>query len=118
MGVTVGVERGDTLFEAAAKVGVDVDTICGGNGLCGKCKVLVRDPALVLAKPIDHLHLAADEVADGYRLSCQIRPDTDLVVDVPTAGKRRIKILHDGLQRDVPLRPNVLKIHLPYISPR
>ncbi|MDH3755887.1 MAG: ASKHA domain-containing protein, partial [Acidimicrobiia bacterium] len=118
MGVTVDVRRGETLFEAAADVGVDVDTICGGNGVCGKCKVRVGEPHLVPAKPIDHVHLAAVEVARGYRLSCQIKAADDLVVDVPAGGRRSIKILHHGLQRDVPLRPNALKIHLPYLPPR
>lgn len=118
MDVTVAITRGDSLFEAAAEVGVEVDTICGGNGLCGKCKVRVVDPSVVAAKPIDHVHLAADEVASGYRLSCQIKAEVDLVVEVPATARRSIKILHEGVQRDVPLRPNSLKIHLPYVPPR
>ena len=118
MGVTVAVDSGDTLFEAAAAVGVDVDTVCGGNGLCGKCKIRVTDPGAVAALPIDEIHVPADQIADGFRLSCQIRPESDLVVDVPEAGRRTIQILHTGLQREVALRPNVLKIHIPHKPPR
>ena len=118
MGITVEVDRGDTLFEAAAAVGVDVDTICGGNGLCGKCKVRVNDQESVAAQAVDHVHIAAEQIADGYRLSCQIRAQTDLAVDVPETGRRTIQILHAGTQRDVALRPNVLKIHLPHTPPR
>jgi len=118
MGVTVEVPRGETLFRAAADVGVEVDTVCGGNGLCGKCKVLVTDESSVAAKPIDHVHLNGDEIRDGYRLSCQIEANEDLVVSVPPAGARNVKILHHGVQREVPLRPNVLKIHLPFVPPR
>ncbi len=118
MGVTVDVPRGETLFRAAADVGVEVDTVCGGNGLCGKCKVLIADDSSVAAKPIDHVHLSGDEIRDGYRLSCQIEATEDLVVSVPPAGTRKVKILHHGVQREVPLRPNVLKVHLPFVPPR
>jgi len=118
MDVTVAVPHGRSLFEAAAKVGVEVDTVCGGNGLCGKCKVRVREPEGVPAKPIDYVHLSGEEVTSGMRLSCQIEADHDLEIDVPPTDRRNIRILHHGEQREIPLRPNVLKIHLPYVPPR
>jgi len=118
MGVTYDVPYNETLFDAAAEVGVEVDTVCGGNGSCGKCKVRFEaDP--VPAKPIDHVHLSGGEILQGYRLSCQVEACRDMVVTVPPAGSRaHVRILHQGVQRDVPLRPNVLQIHIPYANPR
>ena len=118
MATTVNVARGDTLFRAAADVGVEIDTVCGGSGLCGKCGVRVIDPTLVPAKPIDHIHLRGDDVANGFRLSCQIEATQSLAVEVPPARNRSVRILHHGEVRDVPVRPNVLKIHVPYSPPR
>jgi uncharacterized 2Fe-2S/4Fe-4S cluster protein (DUF4445 family) len=118
VGVTVEVARGDTLFRAAADLGVEIDTVCGGSGLCGKCKVRVVEPQMVPAKPIDHIHLHGDEVARGFRLSCQLEPVSDLVVEVPPARNRSVRILHHGESREVPIRPNVLKVHIPYTPPR
>ena len=37
------VEEGKTLLEAARKAGVYVGAICGGEGICGKCRVIVRE---------------------------------------------------------------------------
>jgi uncharacterized 2Fe-2S/4Fe-4S cluster protein (DUF4445 family) len=118
MGVTFDIPYNETLFEAAVKVGVEVDTACGGNGTCGKCKVRFEaDPAP--AKPIDHAHLSGGEIQRGYRLSCQVEARRDMVVFVPPAGSRvRVQILHQGVQRDVPLQPNARKIFIPYTPPR
>lgn len=118
LGKSYDVPFGDTLFEAAVQAGVEVDTVCGGNGSCGKCKVKFLADAPP-ASPLDHLHLAGAEVQDGFRLSCQVITQGDMVVDVPRAGGRLgVQILHEGIQRDVELRPNVKKIFIPYTHPR
>lgn len=118
MGVTYDVPYDETLFEVAADVGVEVDTICGGNGSCGKCKVRFEsEPAP--ARPIDHVHLSGGEIQAGYRLSCQVRAREDMVVHVPPAGDRAgVRLLHQGIQREVDLQPNILKIYIPYTNPR
>lgn len=117
MALTFDVPEGDTLFEFAAQVGVEIDTVCGGNGTCGKCRVRLDDPPPI--KSIDHVHLTGAETADGWRLACQIEATRDLVVHVPPAGTRTtVRILHEGLRRDVPLQPNIRKIFVPYEPPR
>lgn len=117
-GMTFELPEGETLFEAAARVGVEVDTVCGGNGSCGKCRVRVADPAPA-AKSIDYYHLTGPEIAQGYRLSCQLVADGDLVVDVPASGGRtKVRVLHEGVRREVPLEPSAHKIHIPYVPPR
>ena len=40
MGVEVDVERGMNLLDAASEVGVDINSSCGGKGICHKCKVI------------------------------------------------------------------------------
>ncbi|MFQ5534551.1 MAG: ASKHA domain-containing protein [Sphingomonadales bacterium] len=112
------VARGETLFEIAADAGVAVDAVCGGNGSCGKCKVRIADQAPVPA-PADYMHLTGGEMADGYRLSCQVHADRDLTVHVPANGDRaRVRILHHGVTREVELHPNIKKVFLPYSNPR
>ena len=109
MGKSFAVPFGDSLFETAVEVGVEVDTVCGGNGSCGKCKVkFLTDPPPTA--PLDHVHLAGAEIQQGIRLSCQVITQADMVVDVPPAGGRLgVQILHEGIQRDVELRPNIKK---------
>ena len=117
-GMTFDVPFDATLFEVAAQAGVEVDTVCGGNGSCGKCKVRVEgDPPP--AKSIDYYHLTGPEVHAGFRLSCQLPADRDMVVHVPPVGDRtKVRILHHGVQREVPLQPNVHKVYVPYLHPR
>lgn len=118
VGRSVKVRRGDVLFNVAAEGGVSVDTVCGGNGSCGKCKVLFEEfiPAPV---PLDYIHLTAGEIARGLRLSCQVAADRDMVVQVPAGGGRSdVRILHQGVTRDIELHPNIRKVFVPYENPR
>lgn len=112
------VAAGETLFEAAIQAGVPVDTVCGGNGSCGKCKVRFDDdpPA---AGPVEALHLSAGEIGEGYRLSCQVKAVRDMRVHVPATGDpASTRILHHGLAREVELQPNIRKVFIPYVNPR
>ncbi len=112
------VAAGETLFEIAAEAGVPVDTVCGGNGSCGKCKVRFDDDAPA-PSPLDYMHLSGGEIAGGFRLSCQVRADHDMTVHVPESGDRfKVRVLHQGLDRDVELRPNIRKVFIPYVNPR
>ncbi len=36
-------ERGTTVLDAARRLGVDLDSVCGGRGICGRCQVSVSD---------------------------------------------------------------------------
>ncbi len=108
------VTRVDSLFEIATEAGVEVDTVCGGNGTCGKCKVLFeKDPPV--ASSVDYMHLSGAEIADGYRLSCQVIATDGMVVRVPETGSRAtVRMLHEGVRREVELQPNIKKVFIPY----
>ncbi|HEY3163045.1 MAG TPA: 2Fe-2S iron-sulfur cluster-binding protein, partial [Candidatus Limnocylindrales bacterium] len=36
-------EPGTTVLDAARRLGVDIDSVCGGRGLCGRCQVLLAE---------------------------------------------------------------------------
>ena len=112
------VPMGETLFEAAIEAGVPVDTVCGGNGSCGKCKVRFEGTPPP-ASPVHFMHLSGGEIAEGYRLSCQVPADRDMTVHVPPSGDpATVQILHHGTSRRVALQPNVRKVFIPYTDPR
>ena len=112
------VAEGEVLFEAAVAAGVEIDTVCGGNGSCGKCKVRFDD-APPAPEPLDYVHLSAGEIGDGYRLSCQVGAARDMVVHVPESGARtRVNILQHGTGRDVELRPGIRKMYCAWVNPR
>ena len=81
-GLKVEVERGTILLEAAHKVGLYLNSVCGGDGYCGKCKVMV-DEGQFQAKPTGLL--TPDETRDNVVLACQTRVLSDLTVTVPSS---------------------------------
>ena len=87
---------GTPLLDAARQLGVYVESVCGGRGLCGRCQVEVVDGEFSkhgITSRANHLADAVETeapyrrrgvLADNRRLSCAARVLGDLVVDVPT----------------------------------
>ena len=94
------VADGASVLEIARKLGVDLDSVCGGRGICGRCQIDVAEGefakhALYSAK--DHVTPwgAVEQrwvdkrgaLPPGRRLGCQARVLGDLVVDVPAESQ-------------------------------
>ena len=109
------VPSGTTVFSAAHWIGLPIDSTCGGRGTCGKCKVRVLDSPTEVTTA-DHRQLRADEIDQGWRLSCQARIYEDMRCEVPQL-LRVPKAATMGLGRLVILDPNVRKIYLELDSP-
>ena len=86
---------GTPVLTAARQLGVDIDSVCGGRAMCGRCQVDVGIGDFAkhgLKSGADHLAAAtavetryADKrgMIDGRRLSCQAKLLDDAVIDVP-----------------------------------
>jgi uncharacterized 2Fe-2S/4Fe-4S cluster protein (DUF4445 family) len=118
-GRTVSVLRGTTILEAAARVGLVLDTPCGGGGTCGKCRVRVT---LNAGEPgdADKKVFSAAALQDGWRLACRTRIEADTVVSVPASslfgGDHQIMTSSDAASpRDV--LPAVRKLYVELTPP-
>ena len=90
---------GTRLLDAARSLGVDIDSVCGGRALCGRCQVQpaigefakhgVTSRAENLTPFSETEQRYADEngIADGRRLSCSTQILGDLVIDVPSESQ-------------------------------
>ncbi len=78
--VEATVEDGENLLNVAAKSGVYIHAFCGGEGVCGKCKVKVEKGEVGATQATQ---LKSDEIEKGFRLACQSKVETDLVVQIP-----------------------------------
>lgn len=78
------VDQGQTLLEAARQAGVYVGAICGGEGICGKCRVMVREGEV---EGESTEFLTRDEIRRGYVLACQVVPRSDLVIEIPPESR-------------------------------
>jgi len=85
-GMSVEVDAGVTILEAANKAGVYVNSLCGGEGVCGKCRVIVQKGQV---RGASTEFLTREEIQKGYILACQGRVESDLAIEVPAESRIR-----------------------------
>ncbi len=98
-GLNGTVEAGTTVLDAARQLGVDLDSVCGGRGLCGRCQVepsIGRFDKWAVTVEADHLsqegrveaaYRDRKGLADDRRLGCDLRLLGDAVIDVPASSQ-------------------------------
>ena len=88
------VAEGATLLDAAREANVYVGAICSGEGVCGKCRVIVREGEV---EGESTEFLTRDEIRRGYVLACQVSPRSDVEVEVPPESQL---VGYAGLDQD------------------
>ncbi len=90
---------GTTLLDAARRLGVDLDSVCGGRGICGRCQVeptfgdFAKHGMTVAADHVSPRGTVEDSyrgrrpLAGSHRLACAATVCGDLVVDVPAGSQ-------------------------------
>ena len=114
------VAKGTNLLQAARQLGVDVDSVCGGRAMCGRCQVNVgegsfakhgidstsanlSEPSASEARYAEKRKLAADR-----RLACQCSIEGDLVIDVPAESQVHNQLVRKAADnRTITLNPPV-----------
>ncbi|PPD58933.1 ASKHA domain-containing protein [Dehalogenimonas etheniformans] len=90
-GISIGALEGDNLLDIARNAGVGIAASCGGDGVCGTCKVLIERGAVDGPKGFV---LCEEDLAQGIRLACQTWVLTDLVVTVLPGAQAPASIGH------------------------
>ncbi len=117
VGRKVETRKGRTILELAADAGIPIESICGGGGKCGKCRVVIRSGSSNIT-PLNLSEVKAlgdEERASGARLACQasVVREGAIVVEVPQESQRgHQRLLAAGTEREVRLEPAVRKIVL------
>lgn len=98
-GIRGDVEVGTDILSAARTLGADLDTVCGGNGECGRCKIQVSEgnfPKFQIQSLQTHLSPtgSADtnlyseaQISAGFRLGCRAEILGDVVIDIPAESQ-------------------------------
>jgi len=119
------VDEGTNLLDAARQLGVDIESVCGGVKVCGKCKVKLETgffEKFGIDSQLAHLsqflseegdYLSEEEIADNYRLACCAQVLGDLLVFVPeeSRGAKQV-VLETGKERVFNLNPAVHKYYI------
>ncbi|NLB55533.1 MAG: DUF4445 domain-containing protein [Lentisphaerae bacterium] len=84
-GRIVHVLKGTSILEAAVRAGIVLETPCGSNGTCGKCRVVIVGEA---SEPTvaDKKFFSAKELSEGWRLACQNVIEVPRVIYVPPSS--------------------------------
>ena len=81
-GVSVDCTAEQSLLDAARLAEIPVGAVCSGRGTCGKCQVrILTEPAPPPAQ-VELTTVAAGALAQGYRLACMHKVDSDLTVEI------------------------------------
>ncbi|HHB75602.1 MAG TPA: DUF4445 domain-containing protein, partial [Desulfobulbus sp.] len=87
--ITIEVDKGENLLSAAAEAGVYIHAYCGGDGVCGKCKVKIDQGEVRSNKA----NLKQEDWDQGYRLACLSSVQSDLTVTIPAMTTKSGKAL-------------------------
>lgn len=74
----------ESILDAAQRAGVYVHSLCGGDMICGKCRVILQEGQVFEEQ---HMLLSREEVQANYVLACASHPRSDLVVEVPVESR-------------------------------
>ena len=110
-----------SLLEAAQRLGVELISLCGGQGTCGRCKVQVLSGRLSAPTSAEEQALGADELRQGYRLACQAYPLSDVKVRVPeeslsTPQRTQVEGLQVAVEPDPPVSGLQVELSPPALS--
>ena len=117
---------GTTVLEAARAIGADLDSVCGGRGICGRCQVeptfgefakhaiTSTTQHLSAVGPTEQDYRGRRPLATGMRLGCAARILGDVVIDVPPASQIHRPVIRKGVDlTDLVIDPIV---HLYYVD--
>jgi len=112
-GTKVHVKRGTRLLNALNTAGMKVRSECGGKGICGKCKVIIKDLSSFTETTDWKGELSSSELRAGYRLACGCAIASDAAVYVPEESRLMTrKFLVEGTERSMTVEPAVRKVFL------
>ncbi|MGE4609926.1 MAG: ASKHA domain-containing protein [Paracoccaceae bacterium] len=109
---------GTPVLTAARKLGVDLDSVCGGRGICSKCQItpsygeFAKHGVTVTADALSKWNSVEDKydrlrgLPEGRRLGCQATVQSDIVIDVPPESQVHKQVVRKRAEaREITMEP-------------
>ncbi len=122
--------HGTPVLTAARQLGVDLDSVCGGRGICSKCQITpgygefakhgltVADDALTEWNEVEARYKRIRGMAEGRRLGCQAKVMGDVVIDVPPESQVHKQVIRkSATMRDIVMDPATRLIYVEVDEP-
>ena len=103
----------ETILDCARRLGVGINSICGGQGTCQSCRVRVLGEAVTEPTPNELRAFSRQELDHGWRLACQVYPLSNCKLNVPAESMttpQRVQV--EGLEITVHPEPPVIAYHV------
>ena len=123
-GLQTSGEAGESVYDVALRAGVDMQSICGGKGLCKRCQIEVEPGEFAKFKlsvgesnipklsPTEKKARHDGELSETRRLACRAKICGDLVVEVPSDSREReTSIQKKSTHFETDLNPSI-KLHM------
>ena len=91
---TIFVQKDATILSAAVLAGVHINSTCGGEGVCGKCKIKLNK-GQVISRPSGII--TAQEKKDNIYLACLTTIQSDLEITIPGSSRFNLEERLDSL---------------------
>jgi uncharacterized 2Fe-2S/4Fe-4S cluster protein (DUF4445 family) len=116
--------EGTTVLDAARKLGVDLDSVCGGRGICGRCQIEIGEgkfsklgivsssESVTGWNGVEQRYVSKrGPLGEGRRLGCQAKLCGDVVIDVPADSQVHRQVVRKSAAiRDIKIEP-VVTLH-------
>jgi len=111
----------ETLLDCARRCGIGVSSLCGGKGICHRCKIQLLSGTVSGPTSIERQKFAPKELQKGYRLACQTYPTSDGKLLVPPESmsspqRAQVEGLELSVRLDPPVRTYRLEIPTPSLT--
>ncbi|MEW6717947.1 MAG: ASKHA domain-containing protein [Chloroflexota bacterium] len=124
------IPAGTTLLDAARQVGVEIESICGGQLTCGKCKIRIETGTFpkhgirseerhVSPTSPEEAELLKAERAQGCRLACSTTLLGDVLVTIPEESQTRKQIIRkSATERPIEVQPAIRQVYVTVEEPK
>ncbi|MHA1671586.1 MAG: ASKHA domain-containing protein [Promethearchaeota archaeon] len=115
----------ETIYHSLTKSDIRINSLCGGKGTCGKCKLLIQKGLNFFNEPTNaELEaLSKNEIQNGWRLACQALLDSEKIEQIKNQQVLHVriflpddlliedfKILTAGVNKGIQLNSNIMKL--------
>lgn len=121
---------GTPILTAARQLGVDLDSVCGGRGICSKCQIMpsygefskhgltVEDGALSDWNSVEQRYQDKRGLINGRRLGCQATVQGDVVIDVPPESQVHKQVVRKRAEaRQITMNPSTKLFYVEVAEP-
>ena len=123
------VNRGLSVLEAARALGVDIDSVCGGRAMCGRCQIDISEGDFAKHGIVSKFENLSEQTKSEKRyadkrklqkkrrLSCQAKILNQIVIDVPQESQVHRQVIRKAADdRDVIIDPIINLFFVDFVT--